>query len=221
MAAGNDEEFAGGSEFRASVTAIGAKFREGGKNVKLRDGRGGRAEARRFCGNAGAQIDEKLALDFEDALVGGEDFALVFFQLWRSETLGVDQGLLALVISGREMQVGLGNFDVVAENMVEADFKRSDVGALALALFHGGDNLLAVLAEVAQLVELGVEAAADDAGIGGESGRLVGEGGFKDLAHIGEFVDLVVEAAEEGAAAGRPRGAQNPSLPPARMRVGA
>src|SRR5260221_90612 len=53
------------------------------------------------------------------------------------------------------MQVGLGNFDVVAEDMVKADFERRDIGALALALFHGSDDLLAVLAEVAQLVELG------------------------------------------------------------------
>src|SRR5260370_10254770 len=163
MAAGDDEEFAGGSEVRASVTAIGAKFREGGKNVKLRDGRGGLAQTRRFCGNAGAQVDEKLALDFEDALVGGKDFALVFFQLRRSETLRVDQGLLALVIVGREMQVGLGNFDVIAENMVEADFKRSDVGALALALFHRGEDLFALLATLAPFVALRVAAAAVDA----------------------------------------------------------
>src|SRR6266478_8237042 len=173
MAAGDDEEFASGGEFRASVTAIGAKFREGGKNVKLRDGRGGLAQARRFCGNAGAQVDEKLALDFEDAFVGGKDFAFVFFQLRRSEALGIDQSLLALVIVGREMQVGLGNFNVVAENMVEADFKRSDVGALTLALFHGGDDLFAVLAKIAQLVEFGVKAGANDAGLGGQRRRFV------------------------------------------------
>src|SRR6202030_2093712 len=105
-----------------------------------------------------------------NALVGGEDFAFVFFQLRGSEALRVDQRLLALVIVGREVQVGLGNFDVVAENVIEANLQRSDVGALALALFHGGDDLLAVLAEIAQLVELGGKAAAGAAGIGGEGG---------------------------------------------------
>src|SRR5260221_9914995 len=43
--------------------------------------------------------------------------------------------------------------------------------------------------------------AADDAGIGGESGWIVGEGTFKDFADIGEFVDFVVEVPEKLAAA--------------------
>ena len=43
---------------------------------------------------------EKAALDFEDAVVGIENFALVFLQFGRGETLGVDQRLLAIVIGG-------------------------------------------------------------------------------------------------------------------------
>ena len=97
----------------------------------------------------------------------------VFLELGGSVALGVDEGLLALVVGGREMQIGLGNLDVVAENLVETDLERTDGGALALALFHGGDDLLAVLAEVAQLVEFGVIAAANDAWLGGEGGRFV------------------------------------------------
>jgi len=73
-------------EFRASVTAIGAKFREEARTSSCAMAEAGLAQARRFCGNAGAQVDEKLALDFEDALVGGEDFALIFFQLGGRES---------------------------------------------------------------------------------------------------------------------------------------
>ncbi len=166
----------------------------------MRDGRRCFAQPRRFPGDARAQIDEKLPLDFEDALVGGEDFALVFLQLRTSEALGVDEGLLALVVAGREMQVRFGDLDVVPEDLVEADFERSDIGALPLALFHRGDDLLAVLAEIAQLVEFGVKAAADDAGIGGERGWLVGERAFKEFAHVSKLVDFVVKAAKEFAA---------------------
>src|SRR5258707_10859700 len=201
MATGDDEEFAGGVEFGAGVAAVGSEFCKRGEDIQLRYGAGGFAQARGFRGDARAQVDKKLPLDFEDALVGGENFALVFLQFGRSEALGVDEGLLALVIVGGKMQVGLGDFNVVAEDVVEADFEGGDVGALALALFHGSDDLFAVLAEVAQLVELAVEAAADDAGIGGESGWIVGEGTFKDFADIGEFVDFVVEVPEKLAAA--------------------
>jgi len=99
------------------------------------------------------------------------------------------------------MQIGLGNFDVIAEDVIETDFQRSDVGALALALFHGSDDLFAVLAEVAQLVQLGVEAAANDAGLGGQRGRFIGDGVFKKFADVGEFVDFVVNPAKKIAAA--------------------
>src|SRR6266849_6168488 len=78
------------------------------------------------------------------------------------------------------MQVGFRYLDVIAENVVKANFERGDVGAFAFALFHGGDDLFAVLAEVAQLVELAFEAVSD----------------------VVELVDFVVEAAEEFAAAG-------------------
>src|SRR5258707_15355972 len=47
-----------------------------------------------------------------------------------------------------------------------------------------------------------MKAAADDAGIAGERGRLVGEGAFEAVADVAELVDFVMEAAEEFAAAG-------------------
>ena len=53
------------------------------------------------------------------------------------------------------MQVGFADFDVKAEDVVEADLERVDAGALALALLDLGDVVLAVAADVAQLVELG------------------------------------------------------------------
>ena len=140
MAAGDDEEFAGGIEFGAGVVAVGGQLGEGSEDVELGNGGGGLAEARGLRGDGGAEIDEELALDFEDALVGGEDFALVFLEFGRGEALGVDEGLLALVIGGGVGEIGLGDFDVVAEDLVEADLEGIDAGALAFALFHGGDD---------------------------------------------------------------------------------
>ena len=65
---------------------------------------------------------------------------------------------------------------------------------------------LAVLAEIAELVEFGVIAGADDAGFGGDGGRLVGEGFFEAFADIGELVDFLEEDADEVAATGLRRG---------------
>ena len=79
VAAADDEEFTGGVEFGARVTAVGGKFREGSENVELRDGGGGFAKTRGLRGDAGAKIHEELALNFKNAFVGGEDFPLVLF----------------------------------------------------------------------------------------------------------------------------------------------
>ncbi len=72
--------------------------------------------------------------------------------------------------------MAFGNFDVIAEDLVEADFQGIDAGAFAFALFHGGDDLFAVLAEVTEVVELGVKAETNHAGIVGDGWRLVGDG---------------------------------------------
>jgi len=78
VAATDDEEFTGvvelGGECRCDRRRFFAKRSE---DVELGDGGGGAAEAGGFRGDAGAEVDEELALDFEDALVGGEDFSFV------------------------------------------------------------------------------------------------------------------------------------------------
>jgi len=109
--------------------------------------------------------------------------------------------LFAFVVGGREVQVGLGDFDVVAKDLIEADFEGVDAGPLALALFHGGDDLFAVLGEIAEFVEFGVEAGANHAGIGGKSGGFIGDGALELVADVGEFVDFAMQMAEKFAAA--------------------
>jgi len=143
-----------------------------------------------------------LAFDFEDAFVGGENFALVIFEFWRSETLGVDEGLLAFVIGGSVGEIGPGDFDVVAEDLLKRILREPMPVRLRSRSSNGGDDLLAVFAGVAEVVEFGVVAGADHAGFGCGGGRLVGEGFFEFFTDVGELVDFFVEVAEEIAAAG-------------------
>ena len=118
------------------------------------------AVARMRCACAAARwrtSAKSSLLERQNLLLGVEHLALVVLQLRRGEALGVDQRLLAFVIGGREVQIGVGDFDVVAEDVIEADLERLDAGALPLARFDLRDVLAAVLAEIAQLVELGIE----------------------------------------------------------------
>ena len=122
-------------------------MRERRQQIDFGDGQRGMADALGLGGDGGAKFGENAPLDVDDLVLGVEDLSFVFLQLRRGETLGVDEGLLALVISGSEMQVGLRNFDVIAEDGIELYLERSDAGALAFAFFDLSHVLLAVARE--------------------------------------------------------------------------
>jgi hypothetical protein len=117
------------------VAIFGGHLREGGGDVDFGHGGGGGANALGMRGGELAHLAEQLFFEREDLVLGVENLALVVLQLGRGEALGVDQGLLALVIGGGEVLVGLGDFDVIAEHIIEADLQRLDAGAGALASF--------------------------------------------------------------------------------------
>ena len=88
-----------------------------------------------------ANFGEDLPFQFENLLFRGKNFALILLELGRSETFGVHQRLLALVIGRSELQIGFRDLDVVAEDVIEADLERLDAGAGAFARFDLGDVL--------------------------------------------------------------------------------
>src|SRR6266568_592659 len=90
VASADDKEFAG-------------QLCKSTQDVELRYRRGRAPKPRSLRGDPGTDVDEELALDFQDALVGGEDFAFVFLELRRGEPLGIDQRLFAFVVRGSEM----------------------------------------------------------------------------------------------------------------------
>ena len=100
------------------------------------------------------------------ALLRGQDLYFELFEFGRREALGVHQRLLALVVGGDGLGVGLGDLEVVAEDGVEAHLERADAGAFALALFDGGDALAAGRREAADGIEILVNAFADGAAVG-------------------------------------------------------
>src|SRR5207248_10500683 len=109
------------------------------------------------------------------------------------EAFGIHQRLLALVIGRSEMQVGPGDLDVIAEDGVELHFERLDADPLAFPLFDVRDVALAVVAEIAQLIEFLIDSIANDAAIS-EAQRRLGDDGALDLrTQIREFVEQMVE----------------------------
>ncbi len=182
------------------VAVLRGHLRQGGGHVDFGHRSGGRANALRVRGGEFAHLGEQFFFQREDLVFGVEDLALVVLQLGRGEALGVDQSLLALVVGGGQVLVGLGDFDVVAEDVVEADLQRLDAGAGALAGLDLGDDLAAIAAKVAQFIEIGVAAGADRPAIGQVDGRLVGDGLKDAVAGFGHFVQTIMQVAQAGGA---------------------
>ncbi len=139
----------------------------------------------------GTQLFEHLALDFEDLFFGFEDLDFQFLQFGRGEALGVHQSLFALVIGRRQMHIRLGDFQIIAEDVVEADLERADAGAGPLALLDLGEVGFAVARNIAQLIEAGVETVANGTAVVQIDGRLIGEGGENAIANFGNFVEAL------------------------------
>ena len=74
-------------------------------------------------------------------LLGAQHLGLVVLELGRHVALGGGEGLPPLVVGGDPGGVRVGDLEVVAEDLVEADLERRDPGPLPLPLLQRGDVL--------------------------------------------------------------------------------
>jgi hypothetical protein len=81
-----------------------------------------------------------------------QDLGFVVGQLVGDKALAVDGGLLADVVGRYLGQVGAGDLDKVAKDLVVTDLQRRDSGSLALAFFDAQDVIFAALGQIGQLV---------------------------------------------------------------------
>ena len=123
MAAERDNQFTVLRDFRPAIVALCGEPRERGQHVEFGERLGRLADAPRLGGDLAANLREQRALKSLDALLGVEDFDLEFLQFRRREALRVHQRLLALVISRGEVEVGFGDFNVITEHVIKANFE--------------------------------------------------------------------------------------------------
>ena len=99
-----------------------------------------------------------MGLKGQDAFLDTEDFGLVFFQFGGDITLGVGQGLLAYPGLWHLVFVGIGDFQIVAKDIVVAHLQRADACQFHLALLETHEVFLSRPRHAAQLVQLGIHA---------------------------------------------------------------
>ena len=201
MAAFLNQQFAVVGKFRALVVALGGEMGEAGEHVELRQRGGGLANARGIARHLAADADEQVAFQRRGCAPRRPESSLLFFQLRRGEAFGVHQCLLALVIRRRQVQIGLRDFDVVAEDIVEADLERGDAGALALAQSRSGPaRCLEFWLRSRSSSSSAWKPGADHSAFVQQHGRLGMNGFFQQLVDIRQFIQLLVQLRQDARA---------------------
>src|SRR5205085_9111499 len=83
-----------------------------------------------------ADFRKDFRFELSDAVFRAEDFSLPILQFRRRVTFGIGERLPPLVINRHTRGVGFGDFNKIAEDVVEANPERSDAGARTLARFQ-------------------------------------------------------------------------------------
>ena len=189
MASVGDPDRSSGGEFRADVAKGAGGFGQSAEGVDLRDGAGGVLQGFEFGQDGGAELRKDFRFEGARAFFAAEDAAFHVFQFRRDEAFRVGRSLFAGVIGGDGGEVRLGDFEVVAEDRVVADFERLDAGAGDFAVLQFSDPLTSFGAGATEFVEVGVVAFADHATVARGRRGFVDEGG-------GEEFDQWIEGAE-------------------------
>src|SRR5690606_8083496 len=181
MAAVLDLESAALVALGAGVAVSHRDLRERGMAVQLGQETRVALEDGRLLGHAVAQPPEDLGLEARHALLGIQDLLLILFELRRDVSLRIDERLLADVVVRDLILARVGDLEVVAEDLVEADLEGRDAGSLRLFLLHTDQPVFAGACDTPELVELFVEPIADKASLT-HAGRWVIHQGAPDFA---------------------------------------
>ena len=183
MTAADDIEAMGVVQFGAGVIHVYGQGCVRGGDVEGGNGAGAGADG---LGEGGGFLDEVIE-DFEFESEGFFacrcDVAFEFGQLRGGEAGGVGHGLAVdvgrfCVIGEAHHRVGVfgGDFDEIAEDVVEFDFEAVDAGVFLVLVLQVGDEAAALVFEGFEIVEALVVAARDEAAVAGEGRGVVVEG---------------------------------------------
>ena len=183
-------------ESRPDVAVLHRGVGQPGEDVQPGDGRGDPADGAGGLGQLSADSVINGPFGFLQSVFGVQHQRLVFFQLRDDVPFGVGQGLAADVVLGDLIDVGLGDLDVIAKDLVVPDFQALDLGAFPFSLLQSSDELTCVGRGTFQLVHLRREAGPDDVPVTDSPRRVRRDGLFDQRAHIWQRRKLVLEPSE-------------------------
>jgi len=193
VAAFGDFEEVAFVEFGLAVVPLAGEDGPAGEDIEFGKGVGGLREGDGVVEDGGDEVGEEGLLAGEGVFLGVEDFLFFLAEAFGDVAFAADGGLAADVVGGDEVEVGLGDFDVVAEIAGELDLEAADAGAGLFGGFEVGEPGLVAAGEAAHAVELGVVAGADEVAVGEVVREVVGEGRRQELPEDRQLLELRVE----------------------------
>src|SRR5438067_8813597 len=91
------------------------------------------------------------------------------------------------------VEVRFGDFDVITENRIEADFERGNSGALNFILLQFGNPIFATASGTAELIEASVKSIPNQAAFFETEWRLIHNRAPNQLHHLRHFIDLLLD----------------------------
>ncbi len=193
MAAFDDFEGVAFVELRLAVIPLAGEHGPAGEDVELGEGVGGAGEGDGFVEDGGDEVGEEGLFAGEGVFLGVEDLLFFGAQILGDVALAVHGRLAADVVGRDEVEIGLGDLDVVAEIVREFNLQAADAGALLLGAFEVGEPGLVVGRERAEPVEFGAVAGADVVAVGEVVGEFVGQAGREELEELRQLLQLKAE----------------------------
>ena len=139
-------------------------------------------------GAAFAQVLKELVFKALPFVCRGSELLFQFVQLCGGEALTVGQCLAADKMFGNRTAGRLGEFKIIAEHPVVADFQ---LGQRLLFLCQQGvQAVLAVFHKVEELIKLFAVAAFEEPAVGNLCGRRIHKGAFQELCLVGKVIPV-------------------------------
>src|SRR5271157_4491537 len=187
MAAALDVEDRLIGQLGPAVAVACGELSQRGQDVELGQHRAGLDQPGSIGRDPVAQRREQLVLQGACPLVGAPDLVLKLLELGREIPLGVLDRLLANVVRGNlhALRLGVGDLDVIAKDLVEANLETRNAGAADLLGLVPGNPALAILRDRPQTVELGVVTRSDQASLLDDQRRILDQGGLDGRPDLG------------------------------------
>ena len=147
---------------RLNISIFLGQRRQTGQTIQPGHTLGSFLDARRLLDDIIPQLRQNLLFQGRQTLIRRLQLIFQLLQFRGDKTLRTNQRLLADIFRRHQIQIGFGNVNIIAKNLIIADTQGFYARALALFGLHSQQNVAALITDITKLINLGITAGADD-----------------------------------------------------------